>query len=552
MLLSHGDRIDRYILVAKLGEGGQGEVWKAKDPLNHSFCALKVADIAGVPSDHIERIRREARALGKLDHPSLPRCGALFEDLGKGIVGFTMDFVDGSPLSAALRDPRLAATHRSLLLTHITTALGHLHERGIVHRDLKPENVLVASDFWASPRVKENVKLVDFGIASADPEARRLTAPGMVIGTPPYMAPEQIEPTYWGVPKPTPATDVFALGVLVWEIFVGGHPTGLPDTAGLAEYAIAYRRAAESSRPWPPPQRLTGASMRVVERCLILRPAERFQSAIEVLAFLREAKERERKRVAAEVDDEVTHARRSAEKRTSQSVGMRRGQAERRRQEPPAGLPMQTHVMVGLPPGLARGIQQAPRALGQAPGPQPGPRGEALRPFVPPRAAPGPAPRAQGRAARQAPAGPWPWETARVRQDLLATAGQVAVFLGIVFLAGFVLAAAAILLMHQPIDEEVSLEAATAGPRRTGPAGDDALRAGAADGAVSIEVPSLPGTLGTATARPAPSAPRSAQPPAKTDPPSAPAKTGTPGEDKDKNTGKAKGQRTGTRWNWGI
>ena len=166
MELKPGDRVDRYLLVELLGEGGQGSVWRAEDPmLPGQPRAVKLLRLETVRPTDAERVRLEARGLAKLEHPSLVSCHTLFEDMKLGVLGMVLDFVDGRSLGAALNDSRLTDRHRVKALGHVAEALAYVHRAGHVHRDLKLDNVLVTQDFWANPEEPKNVKLVDFGIA---------------------------------------------------------------------------------------------------------------------------------------------------------------------------------------------------------------------------------------------------------------------------------------------------------------------------------------------------------------------------------------------------
>src|SRR3954471_6204087 len=127
--LSAGITVDRYRLVAPLGSGGQGSVWRAEDPLHgDAAVALKLISLHLVGAGEIDRFRREARVLARLSHPSLPRCHAFFEDLHRDVLGFPLDLVEGSPLSALLNEAELTEAQRRAMLRHIAGALRYIHE----------------------------------------------------------------------------------------------------------------------------------------------------------------------------------------------------------------------------------------------------------------------------------------------------------------------------------------------------------------------------------------------------------------------------------------
>lgn len=251
MPLEPGTRVDRFRLIEQLGEGGQGSVWRAEDLLDPACpIALKIVPMAGATPTHLERVRREARALARLAHPSLVRCHGLFEDLTTESLGLVIDLVSGRSLADSLDDPRFDRAHRWLVLTHVARALAYLHGEGVVHRDLKLDNILVDDAFWAQPSDAAHVKLVDFGIAATIGNPQRLTAVGHIVGTPAYMAPELLDPKHFGAGPVTPAADVFAFGVVGWALLIGGHPTGLPPESSVVDYAVEYRRADLERPPW--------------------------------------------------------------------------------------------------------------------------------------------------------------------------------------------------------------------------------------------------------------------------------------------------------------
>lgn len=282
MEIAPGTRIDRYELVEPIGEGGQATVWRARDPLAPGeWRAIKLLRLVLSRQADVERVRREARALARLEQPSLVRCHALFEDPRAGVLGMVMDLVEGVTLSEARGDPRFGARHWHLLLRHVAHALGYVHGQGLVHRDVKTGNVLVSPRFATHPEDPATVKLVDFGIAVADGTDERLTAQGAVIGTTPYLAPERLDPRHFGDVGVRPATDVFAFGVLGWRLLTGKHPTRLAADATLFEYASEYRTWDASLEAWPPgaPADAWGE---LLTDCLKLRAGERLRDGREL------------------------------------------------------------------------------------------------------------------------------------------------------------------------------------------------------------------------------------------------------------------------------
>ncbi|MCS6900559.1 MAG: serine/threonine-protein kinase [Myxococcales bacterium] len=281
--LQPGTQIDRYILETRLGEGGQGAVWKAKDRLQPGrSVALKLAPM-GSDTAHLERVRREARHLARLKHPGLPTCYALFEDLHLGYLVVAMELVQGPTLAEAAS--ALVDAQKIAVLRQIATILAFLHENGVVHRDLKPENVIVCHEFWKDPLHEGAIKLIDLGISVSSGNPTPLTVVGHVIGTTSFLAPEILDPHYFPALPGTPAIDVFAFGVLGWLLLFGSHPTGLREGSPLASYALAYRQADTSSL-WPPSSR-SDDWVSLLRRCLAVRPRERLASGTDLLAALR-------------------------------------------------------------------------------------------------------------------------------------------------------------------------------------------------------------------------------------------------------------------------
>ncbi len=275
MALSIGEILDdRYVLLQRLGEGGQGEVWKALDrlPPNRNV-ALKVIDLERTSASGLERLRREAAALHKLSHPSLVPCMRAFEDLSRNLFGLVLEYVEGSNVDVAMADGRFTAANRKWVLAHLASVLWYLHERGLVHRDLKPENVLLDAAFWRAPERPEHLKLIDLGIAAVEGNPRPMTDPGRVIGTAPYMAPEVIDPEVFRAPIAGPTRDVFSFGVMGWMLLAGRHPSGLEE-GDLRAYAGAYRAALRGTSPWPQGS-VGGAWGQILRSCFALRAADR-------------------------------------------------------------------------------------------------------------------------------------------------------------------------------------------------------------------------------------------------------------------------------------
>ncbi|MGE0324029.1 MAG: serine/threonine protein kinase [Polyangiaceae bacterium] len=284
--LRPGMRLDRYELVAPLAAGGQGSVWRVRDPLDPAAPrAVKLVDLVQANPDGIERVRREAHQLAQLQHPSIVPCHGLFEDVNESVLGLVVTYVDGMPVGGLLSDPRFDARRRRLLLKHLAEALAFIHARKIVHRDLKLDNVLADDRFLAEPEVAEHVKLIDFGIALAPTGGRKLTQAGHIVGTPSYMAPETLDAS-WGGSMNAPAVDVFAFGVMAWRMFLPGHPSGVQNARNLADYAIAYRRMKSEPGRWLA-ELDARPDLRWLRLCLSLEPEKRLPDGAALVEALR-------------------------------------------------------------------------------------------------------------------------------------------------------------------------------------------------------------------------------------------------------------------------
>ena len=258
-----GLELGPYRLERLLGHGGMGTVWLASraDGRFEGHAAVKILNLALVSAAGRERFRREGSVLARLAHPGIARL------LDAGVAGagqpyLVLEYVDGRPIDDFVRERGLALEERVRLFLRVLAAVGHAHAHLIVHRDLKPSNILVTAD--------GAVKLLDFGIAKllddgagGDPAA--LTLEGGRAFTPRYAAPEQVR----GEPHTT-ATDVYALGVLLYLLLSGRHPTD-EDSSTPAESIRALFEVV------PAGLRL-GDLDNILAKALRKPPAERYQS----------------------------------------------------------------------------------------------------------------------------------------------------------------------------------------------------------------------------------------------------------------------------------
>ncbi len=249
-LAEHFPQLEILDLV---GQGGMGAVYRARQRALNRLVALKVLPQAvGSDAAFAERFTREAQSLARLAHPHI----VVVYDFGQvgGHFYFLMEFVDGINLRQAIQTGKLASREALSIVPQICDALQYAHDEGIVHRDIKPENILLDK--------RGNVKIADFGLAkllAAGQQDYTLTGTGQVMGTPHYMAPEQIE-------KPASVdhrADIYSLGVVFYELLTGELPIG---------------RFAPPSQKTGGPARLDQVVLRTLEK----EPARRYQHASEV------------------------------------------------------------------------------------------------------------------------------------------------------------------------------------------------------------------------------------------------------------------------------
>jgi eukaryotic-like serine/threonine-protein kinase len=269
-----GQTLGHYRIVEKIGAGGMGEVYRAHDEQLDRDVALKVLP-ASCFRDETGRARllREARAAAALNHPHICTIHEVGEAEGQAYIA--MEYVEGQPLSTRLGSGPLPAEQLARYAVQLADALGHAHERRVVHRDLKSANVMITPDGRA--------KVLDFGLAKrvSDDEMNELTrsqasltAPGQLLGTLAYMAPEQL----CGQPADA-RSDIWALGVVLYEMAAGARPF-------QGQTGFELSSAILNQRPAALPGKVPVELRAVVDRCLEKEPGRRYQRSGEVRAAL--------------------------------------------------------------------------------------------------------------------------------------------------------------------------------------------------------------------------------------------------------------------------
>src|SRR5262245_32002904 len=276
-----GQQIGAYKILALLGRGGMGVVYRARDERLRRDVAIKVlpASFAN-DADRLRRFEQEAHATSALNHPNI----LTIYDIGAygGAPFIVAELLEGEELRAQLEPGALPARRALEYAQQIATGLAAAHAKGIVHRDLKPENLFVTKD--------ELVKILDFGLAKLrppqpgavdtdGPTQKRLTEPGVVMGTVGYMSPEQVR----GQEADTRA-DIFAFGVILYEMLSGERPFRGASAIEVMN-AILKEEPPEIGET---NSKISPALEKIVRRCLEKRPERRFQSASD-LGFALEA-----------------------------------------------------------------------------------------------------------------------------------------------------------------------------------------------------------------------------------------------------------------------
>jgi serine/threonine protein kinase/tetratricopeptide (TPR) repeat protein len=291
-----GKTISHYKILAKLGEGGMGVVYKAKDTKLKRTVALKFLSAIVLGGEEKNRFLREAQAAAALNHPNICTIYEIDEVEGQSFIA--MEFVEGQSLKAKIEAGPLKLDEALNIVMQVAEGLQAAHEKKITHRDIKPANIML--------KTKGQAKIMDFGLAKLAGRTI-ITKEGATLGTTAYMSPEQGRGE-----EVDQRTDIWALGVVLYEMITGQLPF-----KGLYEQAVVYSILNEN--PEPLTSLRTGVPMeleRVVNKCLEKQAAHRYQHADDLLADLRRV-QKESKPIAA---FNRTNARASIPKRGARTL----------------------------------------------------------------------------------------------------------------------------------------------------------------------------------------------------------------------------------------
>jgi serine/threonine protein kinase/class 3 adenylate cyclase len=288
------DRIGRYLILEKIGQGGMGAVFRAQDRADGTIVAIKRLNSAmAADRQALHRFQKEARLLAEARHPNIANLLEINED--QGIHYLVMEYVSGTDLKHVLHGGAPLDERQAFeIAADVARALIGAHERSIVHRDVKPANVMLAgfvnqaqsftvsntASLPGSFRAKPQVKLLDFGLARHvdQTESLKLTQTGAFLGTPYYMSPEQCT----GNGDITPSTDIYAIGATLFEM-LAGRPPFIGDDPMKVATMHCFEQVPDLKKLNP---LVSDSAVQIVEKCLAKRPEQRYLDATHLLAAL--------------------------------------------------------------------------------------------------------------------------------------------------------------------------------------------------------------------------------------------------------------------------
>jgi eukaryotic-like serine/threonine-protein kinase len=260
-----------YKLLAKLGEGGMGAVYKAQETLANRIVALKVLrnNLAG-NQGFIERFDREAKLAGSLNHPNIVACHSA--GTTRGVQYMVMEFIDGETMKTRVRREggKLPEMEALRLIREIARGLGHAHSKGVVHRDIKPDNVLLGND--------GSVKISDFGTAKSFLDEDTLSRTGVIIGTPHYISPEQVRADK----NIDHRADLYALGGTLYHMLTGQVPFDAKTTLEIMRRHLQD----ELENPLDINPDLSPRAVQIVTKLMAKAPNERYRNAEDLVEDL--------------------------------------------------------------------------------------------------------------------------------------------------------------------------------------------------------------------------------------------------------------------------
>ncbi|BBM86446.1 serine/threonine protein kinase [Candidatus Uabimicrobium amorphum] len=273
-----GQKLGRYVITGRLGRGGMGIVYKAKDETLKRAVAIKVLINSQIDSVHSERFVREAQTVASLNHPNIMQIHDISK-LGNNYY-LVVEFIDGEPLSAIIkRQAPLDIVRTLTLIKKVAEGLDAAHKLKIIHRDIKPANIMISSN--------DEPKVTDFGLAKM-PSAASLSHTGQVVGTPSYMAPEQVE----GKPVDN-RSDLYSLGITFYEMLCGNLPL-----KGDNLYNIMMSHVHKEPTPIQKyNQKIDDALASIVAKMMAKKPEDRFQNGKQIVEAINEYMQHGKKRV---------------------------------------------------------------------------------------------------------------------------------------------------------------------------------------------------------------------------------------------------------------
>lgn len=264
----------QYIPLSLIGEGGMGKIYRAKAKYTAKYVALKILKSEFMEDETLkERFFREAEVVSALEHPNIVKLYSCAPEPGFNTIFMAMELLKGETLFEVLRDsvPDLKTVLQWFV--EISSALGEAHKNGIIHRDLKPENIIIVN----GEDGKRHTKVLDFGFARLQGASKKLTMAGVAFGTPHYMSPEQA----MGLTEITSAVDVYALGIMLFQVISGHVPYGSKNNNPTVVMTSQVYDAIPTCVPRQEYQ-VPNSLLSCIYKCMAKDPKERYASGKEL------------------------------------------------------------------------------------------------------------------------------------------------------------------------------------------------------------------------------------------------------------------------------